>query len=286
MKTVLVTGATSGFGFCMVEEFLKRGDRVIATGRNLSTRPALFKTLQEQYREQLMQMDLDVCRPEQIEALAQLVGRGEPGLDVLINNAGYGLFGALEDISESQIREQFEVNFFGGFKVIQALLPAIRKNKGRIFNFSSVLGYVALPLSSAYCASKYAIEGLTESLYHELRPQGVQVCLIEPGSFKTSFGQKMIWGQESFNLASVYHLQTKIYEKVRLGFNKNAEKTDPRSVALGVVALSRQKRMPLRRRFGQDARMAWWLRQFLPDTWFLWLMTVFVEYNFHRGLKK
>ena len=119
-------------------------------------------------------------------------GRGLVKLDALVNNAGYGLFGVFEELSEDLIRKQMEVNFFGCVLLTQALLPSIRATRGVILNLSSMLGFFAPPMSSLYCASKFAIEGWSESLHFELAPHGVRVVLIEPGSFNTQFGSNLM----------------------------------------------------------------------------------------------
>jgi short-subunit dehydrogenase len=213
MRRVLVTGATAGFGKLIVEAFLENGDLVIATGRKLTNRKEIFETERMNYQNRLIEIDLDVTDKEQIEAAVNEVSVQGGNIDILINNAGYGLFGALEDLKEEEIRYQMEVNFFGTVNVTKAFLPMLRNTQGKIFNFSSVFGFMGWPLTSLYCASKYAVEGLSESLRGELAPHGVQVCLIEPGGYKTSFGNNLTWSQP--HSGSVYGQQFSNYQDLR-----------------------------------------------------------------------
>ena len=211
-RIIVITGATSGFGCALVKEFLNQGDHVIATGRNLSDRSDIFKTERAQYKNQLIEKNLDVTLEKECLDFKNYIEESGQNIDVLINNAGYALFGALEDTSMEQIRDQFEVNFFGLTRITQNLLPSLVKSKGKILNFSSVFGFTGFPLTSAYCASKFAVEGFSESLDYELRPHGVQVCLIQPGGYRTKFGSSAVWGKSS-NVC--YNTQTDNYQILR-----------------------------------------------------------------------
>lgn len=208
MRTIVITGATSGFGKGLVKEFLRNGDRVIATGRNLSQRREILLDERVLAQGRLIEKDLDVTSDEQRQEFAKYCRQELGHVDILVNNAGYGVFGALEDLDEAQIRQQFEANFFGLALITQSLLPLLRHGKGRIINLSSVLGLMGMPLTSMYCASKYAVEGLTESLHYELAPYNVQVCLVEPGSFPTGFGAHLNWGAHSQSPGSAFRRQS------------------------------------------------------------------------------
>jgi NAD(P)-dependent dehydrogenase (short-subunit alcohol dehydrogenase family) len=251
MRKVLITGATSGFGKLLVEAFLRNGDMVLATGRNLTTRQDILAIERAKYPGKLVEYSLDITNKNEVTFVSQTVAKEFGSLDILVNNAGYGLFGALEDLKEEEIRYQMEVNFFGTVSVTQALLPLLRKSKGKIFNFSSVFGFMGFPLTSVYCASKYAIEGLTESLRGELAPHGVQVCLIQPGGYRTNFGGSIAWGDSRSE--SPYHLQSSNYQALRIKFaEKNSQ--DPAEVSKGVLKLSLQSKMPMRKVFGKDGK--------------------------------
>jgi NAD(P)-dependent dehydrogenase (short-subunit alcohol dehydrogenase family) len=264
-RAVLITGCSSGFGRELVPAFLERGWTVIATLRGLRERAPLFAAEQAKHPGRLVLLELDVTSAAQRAAIVGELGTYFGGkLDLLVNNAGYGLFGALEDLSEAQLRDQMEVNFFGLSLLIRELLPALRRSRGRIINLSSVMGYSALPLSSAYCASKYAVEGLSESLYYELGPQGIQVALVEPGRHRTSFGAKLVWGEGSHRDESPYALQSRNYRRLRERLSSGRE-VPSTNVIRAVLRLAGARRMPLRTRCGRDAAAMALLKRILSD---------------------
>ena len=267
-RTVLITGCSSGFGRGMVPEFLKHGWTVIATLRNGEVRSGLFARELEAHPGRLSVVSLDVTDPEERAALAETIRTRCGELDCLVNNAGYALFGALEDLSEVQIRRQMEVNFWGTVLLTRELLPFLRRARGRIINLSSVLGHCGFPLTSAYCASKFALEGFTEALSHELRPHRVQVALVEPGRHRTRFSDNVEWGDGSTRLGSAYIPQSQNYRRLKdmLASRKGAG-ADP--VVRAVVRLASMKRMPLRRRVGWDAVLVHLVQRLLPEqlTW-------------------
>ncbi|MDY7232148.1 SDR family oxidoreductase [Hyalangium rubrum] len=179
-KTVLITGASSGFGKATAEFFVARGWNVIATMRTPQDIPGTFVTR------------LDVEKPETIRAAVD-AGLARFGrIDAVVNNAGYGLFGVFELTPEAKVREQFEVNVFGVMNVVRAVLPHFRENKGGcIVNVSSGAGVFGLPMISLYNASKFALEGFSESLSYELGALGIRVKLVEPGGVtSTKFGER------------------------------------------------------------------------------------------------
>lgn len=181
-KVWLITGCTRGFGKILVQELLDNTDaRVIRTGRNL-------KDLECPYPGRLLSLNLDV---RHTHAIQQVVSQGlaEFGrIDVLVNNAGYGLMGALEECSPAAIRDIFETNVFGVMEMTRAVLPAMRAQKsGHIFNISSVAGLVANPGGGIYNSTKFAIEGFSEALKQDVANLGIRVTLMEPGPFRTDF---------------------------------------------------------------------------------------------------
>ncbi len=269
MRTVLITGATSGFGKLLTEAFLQNGDYVIATGRNLTERNEVFSFERKNHPDRFMELTLDVTQKSEIAMAAATVANRLGTIDILINNAGYGLFGALEDLTEEEIRYQMEVNFFGTVAVTRAFLPALRQTQGKIFNFSSVFGFMGFPLTSLYCSSKYAVEGLTESLRGELAPFGVQVCLIEPGGFRTNFGSNLRWS--SPGAQSAYHAQFMNYKDLHGKISKRKPQ-QPSEVSEGILRLSLQKRLPMRKVFGKDGRLSYFLKHCLPSRVYFTLM--------------
>ena len=184
-KTIFITGASKGFGKLWAEAFLKRGDKVIATARNLDNLNDLVQT----YGENIFPLQLDVNDREAVFAAVKTGAAHFGRIDTLINNAGFGLFGAVEETTEQQAREQMETNFFGLLWVTQAVIPVMREQKsGHIIQVSSVLGVVTLPILGIYNASKFAVEGLTESLAPEVAQFGIKVSLLEPNGFSTDWG--------------------------------------------------------------------------------------------------
>jgi NAD(P)-dependent dehydrogenase (short-subunit alcohol dehydrogenase family) len=184
-KVIFITGASRGFGKIWVDAFLKRGDKVIAAVRDLKS----VEDLVSQYGDAVLPVKLDVN--DRAAAFATISQAKEKfgRIDVLINNAGYGQMGAIEEISEQQAREQFDTNVFGTLWTTQAVLPIMREQGvGHIINVSSILGLVGLPILSWYNASKFAVEGLSESLAGEVASFGIKVSIIEPNGFSTEFG--------------------------------------------------------------------------------------------------
>lgn len=183
-KTIFITGASRGFGKIWAEAFLKRGDSVAATARHLSH----LDELVQQYGDRVLPIQLDVNdRKAGVAALHQ-ANDYFGHIDVLINNAGYGLFGAIEETTEQEARDQIETNVFGLLWMTQAAVPIMRKQGyGHIINLSSVLGLVAVPNLGLYNASKYAVEGITETLAAEVKQFGIHVTLIEPNGYATDW---------------------------------------------------------------------------------------------------
>lgn len=283
MRTVLITGVTSGFGQMLVQEFLRQGDLVIATGRRLTQRADSLQAARSLAKDRLIELDLDVTDPAQRKAVVQWFEKQNQSLDLLINNAGFGLFGALEDLTEEQIRGQFEVNFFGLSFLTKDLLPLLRKSKGKIINLSSVLGFMGFPLSSLYCASKHAVEGLTESLAFELKPHGVQVCLVEPGSFNTGFGPHVQWTANDLVAGSVYQKQIQNYRNFRHDLENKPPYNNLEDFPRAVYRLSQKKKLPLRLRVGKDCQAAYWGRRLLPQESFIRLMQAFFGRTINRS---
>lgn len=188
-KTWLVTGSSSGFGYSIVRAVLAGGGNVVATART----PADLQALATETPARLLTAELDVTRPDQVrDAITQAEARFG-GIDVLVNNAGYGFQGGIEESSDEEIRQQFEVNFFGLAALTRAVLPLMRKRRsGFIVNFSSVAGFVSFPGVGWYSATKFAVEGFSEALAEEARPLGIRVMVVEPGPFRTDFGGRSI----------------------------------------------------------------------------------------------
>ncbi|MHA4810953.1 SDR family NAD(P)-dependent oxidoreductase [Flavitalea flava] len=183
-KTIFITGASRGLGRIWTEAFLKRGDQVVAAVRN----PDSLDQLANEYPSNLLVLQLDVTdRNACFDAVAK--SKAHFGtIDVLINNAGYGHMGAIEELNEEEIRAQIETNVFGLLWITQAVIPIMREKKsGRIIQLSSALGVVAIPMMGIYSASKFAVEGISETLAAEVNGFGIKVTILEPNGFSTDF---------------------------------------------------------------------------------------------------
>ncbi|HEY8141476.1 MAG TPA: SDR family oxidoreductase [Kofleriaceae bacterium] len=261
MRRALVTGSSTGIGRLAVSELLRRGWSVLATMRRADERRDLFAEELAANPGTLEVMSLDVADAGERAAVAAHVM--ETGvLDCLINNAGYGLFGALEDLSEEQLRRQFEVNFFGAALLTRDLLPALRRCGGSVLLVSSVLGRTGFPLTSGYCASKYALEGLGEALYYELQPLGVRVGIVEPGGRRTRFGDNVEWAAGS---TEPYREVTASYRRLLDRVRGRGGKRSGEAVVTALVRLAEAKTVPLRTRVGGDAAAMSLAESLLPE---------------------
>lgn len=183
-QTILITGASRGFGRIWAEAFLQRGDNVIATARNTKALEGLVK----KYGDAVLPLQLDVTNRAQSFAVVKKAHEHFGRLDVVINNAGYGLFGTIEETTEQEARSQVEANVFGLLWVTQAALPIMRQQRhGHIIQVSSVLGVATLPTLGLYNASKFAVEGLSETLAAEVKDFGINITLVEPNGFATDW---------------------------------------------------------------------------------------------------
>lgn len=183
MKTWLITGCSSGFGRRLAIAAAKRGDPVVATARDVAT----LDDLVSEFDGTVVAVRLDVTDPASARAAVSKALDSFGGLDVLVNNAGYGLFGAIEEGTPDEYRSLFEVNVFGLIETTRAALPLMRRTGGTIVNFSSGAGIAGSGGGGYYNASKFAVEGLSEALSGELQPFGIRVIIVEPGPFRTDF---------------------------------------------------------------------------------------------------
>lgn len=183
-KTWFITGASSGFGRAFADHALARGYNVVATARKTDA----LKEIVPQAPDRFLALGLDVTRPEDAQAAVDAAVARFGRIDVLVNNAGYGVVGAFEETSDSELRAQMETNFFGAMNVTRAALPGLRKQRsGAIVNMSSLGGQLSFCGFSAYSASKFALEGVSEALAQEVAPFGIKVLIVEPGQFRTGF---------------------------------------------------------------------------------------------------
>lgn len=178
-----VTGSSSGFGRAIVEDALARGDRVVATARQ----PAALADLAARAPDRVLLLPLDVTRPEQVRSAVAAALERFGHIDVLVNNAGFSIIGAVEETPESELRATLELMFFGAVATTQAVLPSMRaRRSGTIVQITSTGGLTTAPGFGAYCAAKHALEGLSECLSLEVKPFGIRVLIVEPGAFRTA----------------------------------------------------------------------------------------------------
>ncbi len=236
-KVWFITGASRGFGRIWTEAALQRGDRVAATARKLED----ISDLTARFGDAVLPLALDVTRPEQVTQAVQQAFAHFGGLDVVLNNAGYSLVGTIEEASEADVRAEFDTNYFGTLRVIQAALPLLRQQgHGHIVGVSSTLGHMAFPMIGQYCASKWAFEALHESLAQEVKAFGINVTLIEPGAYATSFGSP-----ESLKVAAGMDAYSEMRQQV-MGRLRGQERGDPSATAEAVLKLVDAADPPLR----------------------------------------
>jgi NAD(P)-dependent dehydrogenase (short-subunit alcohol dehydrogenase family) len=263
-KTVLMTGASSGFGLLTSIMLARRGWHVIATMRDLGRRALLEDPARAAgVLEQIEIRQLDVTKSDQIAAIAsELTGRPVP-LHALVNNAGFAAPGFADDVTDAELRQQFDTNFFGAAGVTRAFLPQFRRQGfGHIVMISSVSGRMGFAGVGSYSASKFALEGWTESLRYEMAPLGIQVVLIEPGAFETD-----IWTRNAKIAANLMKAESPNAARVqgwRAKVQGDRKKADPQAVVDVIAAVLENLRPKLRYVVGTDAKMGLLLRSLLP----------------------
>lgn len=262
----IVTGSSSGFGLLTTLELAKSGFHVIATMRNPEKSSTLISEANQLHLQSNITIhQLDVTSQDsinQIDKLMETFGR----IDVLVNNAGYAAAGFIEELPMEEYRKQFETNVFGVMAVTKAVLPTMRKQRqGKIINLSSISGVVAFPGMSPYVASKHALEGWSECLRLEMKPFGVDVILVEPGSYKTniwSTGKQITRTQ----LDSPYHsLMEGMENYIQLGAEKFG---DPREVAEIIANIAKMQKPSLRFPMGKGVKTTIFLKNLIP--WSRW----------------
>ncbi|WP_049571165.1 oxidoreductase [Nonomuraea sp. SBT364] len=248
MSVWFVTGASRGLGAEIVREALSRGHEVIATARKVE---AVLKAYPEKPAG-LLAVTADVTSQEQLQAAVD-AGLAEFGrIDVVVNNAGYGLVGAVEEVPDKAARDLFDVNVFGVLNTLRATLPTLRaQGSGYVLNIGSVAGFATFAGTGLYGASKFALEGISEALHGELAPLGVRVVLVEPGGFRTDFlDDTSLQVEPAF--ISDYDAGTGATRKA-LAANNGRQPGDPAKAAAAIVDITEAGEPPLRLQLGADA---------------------------------
>ncbi len=242
-KTVFITGGSRGFGKIWANALLERGDRVVVTSRD----PAQLDDLVKKFGKNVLPLQLDVNNRTDDFIAVHRAQNHFGSIDVLINNAGYGLFGAIEETSEQQARDQISTNVLGLLWMTQAMVPVMRaQGKGHIINLSSILGLVALPNLGIYNASKYAVEALSETLAAEVKQFGINVTIIEPNGFATD------WSRSS----AVHTRPMPEYDRLKMEFQAGITKDFygyPEATADAVLKIIDAQNPPLRLFLGKNA---------------------------------
>jgi short-subunit dehydrogenase len=264
-ETVLITGASSGIGKVTALYMAEKGYRVVGTSRSLA-RLTDLRAEASSRNLTIAYLELDINSDEAVGATLPRLMEEHGTIDVLVNNAGYGLWGPVEGLSMAELKAQFEANFFGAVRLINAVLPGmVRQRKGTIINVSSILGRMGTPFTGAYAASKFALEGLSESLRAEVWPLGVRVAVVEPGVFSTNFQKNLVVGQ-GVSSRDAYFPYIERYKARHQRFERLSG--DPVKVAKVIYKIARSRRPAFRYPVGADARMGILGARVLPERLF------------------
>jgi NAD(P)-dependent dehydrogenase (short-subunit alcohol dehydrogenase family) len=250
-RVAIVTGSSSGIGYATSLLLARNGFYTYASARNIN-KSVNLQSIADAERLPLKLIQLDVTDDGSVKDAIEKIVLEKGRIDVLVNNAGYGLFGAFEDLSLDEIKAQFETNFFGVVRVTQHILPIMRTQRGGIIvNVSSINGHIAFPVISAYVSTKFAIEGLSESIAYELEPFGIKVILIEPGAIGSNFMKGSVLPKRALDPHSPYsELVQKVSNKISSD-HENA--TQPEEVAKTIVKAISSEKPKFRYVVGSDA---------------------------------
>ena len=254
-KVAIVTGSSSGIGRETALILARNGYITFATVRNLD-KTADLKQISENEKIDLRLVELDVTKDESVNNAIDSILRETGRIDILVNNAGYGLIGAFEDSSIEEVKNQYETNFFGVIRTTQSVLPTMRKQKsGIIVNIDSGVGRFGFPAGSAYASTKFALEGLSESMGYELEPFGIRVVIIEPGVITTNFVKSTVIAKKATDPNSPY---IQLVKAMETNFDKMIKNgSTPENVAQVIFDAIKDKSPKLRYPAGKDVEQ--WL---------------------------
>lgn len=250
----LITGCSTGLGRAFAQKALEAGHKVVATARNLASLNYLEPS------ENLLKLALDVTQSEQIHLTVQNTLEKFGKIEVLVNNAGYGLEGAFEELSIEEIRKQFDTNFFGLVELTQKVLPLMRQqNNGYIFNISSIAGKRGIAGMSIYNASKFAVTGLSEALANELEPFGIKVVAVAPGPYRTDWAGRSLVKSENLKTLNPHSPYYELNQKVHMYMSEADGKQpgNPEQIASILLCASQKEKLPVHMIFGEPAIDVW-----------------------------
>lgn len=243
-RTWLVTGCSSGLGHALCQRVLEHGERVVCTARDVSK----IASFAERFPGQAIVLPLDITDPANVATAVETAIARTGGIDILVNNAGYGLVGALEEVDEDAVKDAFDANVYGAYRMVRALLPHMRaRGSGHILNISSMTGFVGVPGFSFYSATKFALEGLSEALAQEVAPFGIKVTLILPGPFRTDFRNRSMRSAPPMDVYS----GTVGNFRAMLMQTDGKQPGDPLRAADAMIAVVDAKNPPLRLPLGE-----------------------------------
>jgi NAD(P)-dependent dehydrogenase (short-subunit alcohol dehydrogenase family) len=281
-KVVLITGSSSGFGLLTALQFARNGDSVYASLRNTKSNGALqLKKIAQKEKLHLEVVELDVSEDKSVHKAVENILKKEGQIDILINNAGVGFYGPVEDFSIEEVQQQYNINVLGMLRTVKEVVPGMRERKsGLIINLSSINGLIAFPLMGIYCSSKHAVEALTGSLRFELSHFGIKVTQVEPGSFMTDFLTRVKQPKKP----SAYESFTSRFFSTYFATHKKAEKStflqkllNPQKVADLIYEIAKEESPQSHYLIGIDAHIYYYAKKLLPEQ--LW------EYILHKTYK-
>ena len=280
---VFITGCSSGFGLLTAARLAAKGYTVVATMRDLKKEGNLTSEVNRRGGAvEVLQMD--VTDKQSVTRAVERIKMGHGRIDVLVNNAGYGIGGFFEDLTDEEIRAQMETNFFGVQNVTRAVIPLMRQcRRGKIINISSVAGFSASPAFSAYNASKWALEAFSEGLRYELQFFGIDVLLIEPGTYKTKiFYENAQYARHFDNPDSPYFVWSQHLRKKVMDYVNDCHK-DPEEIGIMVEKLIRAKNPPFRNIPDIESQVLYWLRRILPFRVYSAMIRMFFMEGFSKS---
>lgn len=276
----IITGISSGIGFYLALHLSKK-NIIFGILRNKNKFLENLKNHSLDSTENLKLIQMDVRDYKKAKDLIYQIHKQYKKIDFLVNNAGYGYYGAFEELKDKDFREQFETNFFAPLEWIRLVLPIMRKSRaGKILNITSILGRLTIPTSSAYSSSKFSLVAISEILSYELYPFNIQVCSVEPGLIKTDFKKNMKLSENLDDTDSPYDFLNQIIKKEMISYPRFT--TDSKSAALKIINLLKKTKLPVHYRIGWDAKLYWFLKNILPENSLNYLIKKYILQQYKK----